>query len=390
VLLDVDAAGGLSIVVGHPATGELVGAVGSVAWFRESSSTLRPVGFSDPLEPRPMPPLAVPESCDELAVTGKWLTLACDETGARTLLGYDARDPSAVTSVGSWSQPSFQVFDAAATSAAAYVTTSLGKTAILNVDSRGLPLSVTGWLATDHRYLSLSGDRLVAWDKCSFEIYDLAANGAPIQRGEITRAACNWSEVAAAGNVVLVGLTEGGLLVFDATDPVAPHEVASLALGGSVKRIRPVGKEAFVLTTSGVALVDLADPHSPALLGSYPMAASAMAARGRTAFVYRGSSYRGSLAMVSFQDPAAPSVLANGPERYVDTALDIALLGSEILVALPDYSVDVYEATEETGIRQTAALLVEGNAARLAPSGNVLLAAAGAAGLLALDRQPGD
>jgi hypothetical protein len=130
VVVDVDAAGGLSVVATHPAAGllrdglgSLHGVDGPIAWFVEDSADLRPVDFSNPGAPRPMQALARPEACDltfaghfDIAVAGGWLTLACADTGARTLLAYDARDAAAPAALGSWSRPSYEVYDAAATS----------------------------------------------------------------------------------------------------------------------------------------------------------------------------------------------------------------------------------------------------------------------------------
>jgi hypothetical protein len=280
------------------------------------------------------------------------------------------------------------VYDAAAASAAAYAATSLGKTAIMSVDGRGAPLSVIGWLEPARPRLSISGDRLVAWDGCGCDLYEVAPDGTPIKRGHIGRAQCDLAEVAAMGNLVLAGKVGGGLLVIDATDPAAPRDVAGVPVGGPFKRIRPVGGEAFVLTGGGVALLDLTDPLSPAILGFYNVAAAAMTARGRIAFVVRQDPGRSSLEVVSFQDPAAPRVLAGGPGGITAAAVDAELLGTDTVVAVSQSEADVYELTDPPGVRHAATFRLEGRAGRLAPSGDLLLAAAGDGGLLVLGRRP--
>jgi hypothetical protein len=259
----------------------------------------------------------------------------------------------------------------------------------MNVDGRGAPLSVIGWLDTGRKYLSQSGDRLVAWDRCSCDLYELAEDGTPIQRGRMTRAPCDLAEVAAMGHLVLAGKVGGGLLVIDATDPAAPREVASLPVGGPFKRIRPVGTEAFLLTGGGVALVDLTDPRSPAILGFYNVKAGAMTARDRTAIVVRQDPRRGSLLeTIGFQDPAAPRVLASDQGWTRAAALDVELLGTDTAVAVSDSEAAVYELTDAPGVRHTATFGLEGRCYGLAPSGNLLLSAAGDGGLLVLGRRP--
>ena len=76
------------------------------------------------------------------------------------------------------------------------------------------------------------------------------------------------SDVAAAGDLLLIADREEGLRVVDVSDLENPRDRASLALPGTVERVLLDGDQAYVAAHDGGGLlVDLSDPDAPLLKG---------------------------------------------------------------------------------------------------------------------------
>lgn len=146
--------------------------------------------------------------------------------------------------------------------------------------------------------------------------------------------------VQVAGSTVYLADDTGGLHVINVADPYNPTTLATLstaALAGNVNDVCVSGSYAYVTTYTGtrdgwLRIVDITNPSSPALRGSYnvPGDAWAVTVSGNTAYVADGVG--GGLQMVNVTNKASPTFLGS----YKPTGMngyDVEVAGTTAYVA---------------------------------------------------------
>lgn len=130
-------------------------------------------------------------------------------------------------------------------------------------------------------------------------------------------------------------VTSTGLAVVDLADPRYPHTVGTVSLGSlwsSNDDVVKSGDYVFFVAEWDLAVVDVSDPTAPYLAGSYRLQSNAtmrgLSVSSRYAFV--AAEWEG-LRILDIADPTQPKELA----RYVEgmVANDVAILGSYAYVA---------------------------------------------------------
>jgi hypothetical protein len=119
-----------------------------------------------------------------------------------------------------------------------------------------------------------------------------------------------------------VTMGSGSLASLDVTDPTRPQETGNVDLGGVVHDLAPGPDRLYALAGEGLAVVDVSNPHSPQVIASLELpGASQLALSGDPsagsgpplAFVSSRSCLNpdntGGLAMISLADPDHPALL---------------------------------------------------------------------------------
>jgi hypothetical protein len=162
-----------------------------------------------------------------------------------------------------------------------------------------------------------------------FLVIDATTPTTPVETATVDSPGLSPS-LAVGDSVLAVAQALRGLRTLDITDPTAPEELAILDLGWHVEGVDLVGDRAYVVGT-GFAVVDIADPALPVLLGqTLPFTFSGFDVEvvGSTAFVAALSS---GLVVVDVTDPTSPVEIGDldfgdGEFEHIDVLGDIAVL----------------------------------------------------------------
>ncbi|TFW26273.1 hypothetical protein E4L96_04530 [Massilia arenosa] len=183
--------------------------------------------------------------------------------------------------------------------------------------------------------------------------------------------------IAVSGDYAFIAAGSSGLQVVSlSADRRTPAIVASLNLSANANDITLAGNIAYIATTGGLKVVDVATPTVPRLLGTFSGVGNAMGVkvRGTTAYVAAGST----LYIVSVANPGAMiqagSIGLSGQawNLDVDTSRNLAAVGMGYgglaLVDISNLSAPVLRGTAQTGDARGVAL--RGNLAIVADYSN--------------------
>jgi hypothetical protein len=144
--------------------------------------------------------------------------------------------------------------------------------------------------------------------------------------------------VAAAGPI--------GLVIVEFPASGGPRILAGIETGGDARAVEVSGQHAFVASGArGLVIVDLADPASPAIAGTFDPGATDMARglalEGDRAYLCMGSS---GLVILDVADPASPKKLgAFDPGRALNR---VAVTGTTLYAANDDAGLLVLDVTD--------------------------------------------
>jgi uncharacterized delta-60 repeat protein len=138
-------------------------------------------------------------------------------------------------------------------------------------------------------------------------------------------------DVVVEGNRCYVALSEGGLAIFDVSDPLRPMPLGGWKNAGQANRMAVSGRYVYFADgPAGLQILDVNDPQHPALVRRYPTSGIAMAVQvvGSYAYVL---SYDLGLEILDVRDPVHP-VWVGGYDTPVE-ALGIHVVGQYAYVA---------------------------------------------------------
>lgn len=147
-----------------------------------------------------------------------------------------------------------------------------GSTALAFFESASVPGTIVATDSLD----SEPGDIASALDAqtacivspSGLRIEDLTVPGMPVLGSCPTPA--TPTDVARAGSLALVA-TEGGLTVFDLSDPSTPTETDTVLVAGGLDRVVPVDDVAYAIGANGLYSFDLSDPSTVTQLDYMPV-----------------------------------------------------------------------------------------------------------------------
>ncbi len=185
-----------------------------------------------------------------------------------------------------------------------------------------------GWLAAI-AVPSAGGNYIYLGEGSGFTVYDVSDKSRPRQVAGLPLTGTDVSGIALVGSTAY--LAHGtGLRVVSLADPRRPILLGGRDLAGAVG-IVVAGSTAYVAGgAAGLLIVDVSNPVSPTLRGTYntPDFARAVQVVGSTAYVADGTS---GLQIINVSNPATPTLL--GAYDTPGSALDVQVVGSTAYVA---------------------------------------------------------
>lgn len=182
----------------------------------------------------------------------------------------DISDPSNPTLVGSYSN-NCSILDVFITEDIAYVAAGENGVEILNISNPSNIVQIGNYSDNYNVSWSIDFDEqqnllYVADRSDGIEILDVSNPSAPVELGqlEIERAI----EIDVVGNYAYISLYENGLSIVDVSDPSAPLEI-SLFEYGVIKDVFINGTSCYLITDSGLLVLDVSDPVNLEIINVY-------------------------------------------------------------------------------------------------------------------------
>ncbi len=208
----------------------------------------------------------------------------------------------------------------------AFVAAGAAGLVVVDVDDPAVPTIVAS-LDTpgDARDVVVVGDLAALADGPSgLALVDVSNPFAPFAVGSLDTAG-NAEDVVVRGGVAYVADGPAGLAVVDVADPAAPALFGTLALPGAVgvDAAQASGLAVVAHGATGISVVDVTDSTAPALLSGVDTGdARDVVLAGSSAFVADRES---SFTSVDLADPASPAVRASTPLALGGRLVDVAL-----------------------------------------------------------------
>ncbi|MCA9973448.1 MAG: hypothetical protein KC425_24680 [Anaerolineales bacterium] len=360
--------------------------------------SLRLVDVADPARPleiaayRPAVPFVTVHG---VAVSGSTAFLATS-AGLRVL---DVSNPAAPQEIGVYGAAAGFTAVVAAGQRAYAVTGSA--VLLLDVANPAAPQLVGQFAANANARLAVAGSlAYVADGYAGLKIVDVSNPAAPAQLGVYDRPAY---DVAVMGSRAYVG---GGFEVYvlDVANPAAPALLGRNADTGQVDRLVVAGDSAFVAAngrfqtlhladwpyaladfgagqaadlaiagstaylsgSSGLHVVDLADPDAPTTLGRFPAAAGSVAVAGHYAYLVAGGS---GLTVVDVSRPQAP-VEVGANHNVASWGAELAAANGHVYIADGSSGLQIVSVTNPANPLKRGAFQTNGSATGVAVSGS--------------------
>ncbi|MEN9677542.1 MAG: hypothetical protein RIS76_3438, partial [Verrucomicrobiota bacterium] len=148
-------------------------------------------------------------------------------------------------------------------------------------------------------------------------VFDLSNPVAPVEVRTLVIPGSLANSIVVRDRIAYVGAEDGGLLIFDARNPTDPQLVGQWRGRGRANGVALEGNRAFIAHWSqGIEVVDISDPARPKGVGVYPVAGTSYSGQAFDAFPWKGRLYvidalRG-LPVLDTASGANPLLLAGG------------------------------------------------------------------------------
>ena len=289
-----------------------------------------------------------PETAVGVAVQGGLAYVA--DTGALRIL--DVSNPGAIAEVGV--APGIIAQGVEVDGQYAYVSAYGNGVLVLDVSDPAAPV-VAGSYDTPNFATSttLHGDQLFVADfTSSLQILDVSEPTTPALLASYAPAGTPF-DVAVEGNTAYLAMGANQVEIVDVTDPAAPAYVATANLGAP-NALEVRGTTAYVATNSpvGLAIYDLSNPASPALIGSCTTLGGTFTidveVAGDRAFLAQSGQ---TIQTIDISDPTNPVVVAafamNGEVAGGNDGEGLFLAGRHLYAATAGSGLQVFQAFQD-------------------------------------------
>ena len=221
------------------------------------------------------------------------------------------------------------------------------------------------------------GARLYAVDDAALRIYDPGAAGALVELGS---APGGGDDLVVADGLAYV--SGDGLHIYDVADPSTPALIGSLPGPAGARRLAVSQGTAFLTSFSETLVVDVSDPTQPATLATIDRPGFQSLAHGGRFYL----SHNDGLTIYDVSNPSAPRLLREGIDR---PAADLDVSGDLIVRAAVGFLNPIGTAfldlrdLEEPPV--VGSIVTEGGPTSVAVVGNTAYVATGTLGLETLD-----
>lgn len=266
----------------------------------------------------------------------------------------DIHDPAKPALVGSYiGEDEFIngiIFDIAVSGTLLYVA-GYGGVCRVDISNLAQPALIDGvWDGSccDERSVAVYGDYIVAAQSGysgSFQVLDLSSTWYPTLVGSLPDIKAN--SLTVSGHYIYAACGSSGVKIIDLADPAHPVLVGVVDTPGSASRVAVSGSLAYVADgTGGVQVLDIGDPAHPAIIGSHPALCSILDVALLGDHAIAADSQRG-FRIVDVSTPSSPTTVYTCDAGRM---ADFAVLDSTVLASsgpewspLPAglYSVDV-------------------------------------------------
>jgi hypothetical protein len=190
--------------------------------------------------------------------------------------------------------------------------------------------------------------------------------------------------VAISGDYAYVADYGSGLQVIDISDPTSPTLAGSYDTPGNAYDVAISGNYAYVADEgSGLQVIDISDPTNPAPIGSYDTLDGAYAVGISGEYAYVAASFSG-LQVIRIADPVLPPELA-GSYDTPGAAQGVATSGDYAYVAATASGVQVIDINDPTTPTFAGSYDTPGIAGSVAVAGDLAFVADGDPGLQVID-----
>ena len=255
-----------------PGPADLVKVDGSRA-FVTHHRTFKVFDVSDPAAPQQTGALTLPEEIWKFSIRGDRAYVGANFHGLSIL---DLSNPDAPRELGAFQSLGQTKIGAVYDTKVAFIDHMEGFV-LIDASDESKPQSIGSYFLDGYaRDVVTSGSIAYATDSpTGVYVFDLARDGLPEPIGVLHAPAAPRNALQVTnlpdGLKLLAGIGQGGLQVYDVTDPTAPAKTATFETPGQAYGLALRGHLAYVADgDAGLHVVDLSDPAAPQIVTSYP------------------------------------------------------------------------------------------------------------------------
>ena len=172
-------------------------------------------------------------------------------------------------------------------------------------------------------------------------VLDVSDATHPTLTGQTSILSIDIQALAIQGNVAYAAAGADGLSIFDVSNPSQPVELGSVDMPGFATSVVITGSHAFVTTDIDLQVVDVLQPNTPLIVGSYPGMASDIVFSGNTMFI----AVEDKISLIDISDPENLSLVLNYdvPADEIEIAGNVLYVGK--LSSVPGPAGAIYYGT---------------------------------------------
>ncbi len=178
--------------------------------------------------------------------------------------------------------------------------------------------------------IAMTGQFAYLADDGHLHIFDISNPASPFEAAVSNIPGCPHA-ILIVGQRAYIANCTAGLLILDLSDPLSPTVLGTYATGGHATRITVSGGYAFVGIGSGVAIVNIADPSNPVLVATYGTPDDPYGLDVQGDYLYVADSF-GGLQIVDVSDPAQPTWVATWTTEPYEEIYGVAVAGTYAFV----------------------------------------------------------